>query len=73
MLSLLASESFSSLKYLSDGASLSFLVCVATLCDDIGVLLGLKLFPLVDVPTGSSISFAESKNEGKPSENRAEM
>lgn len=41
------------------------------LCDDVGVLRGLKLFPRVDVPTGSSISVAESRNEGRPSENLA--
>jgi len=34
------------------------------LCEDVGVLLGLKLLPRVDVPTGSSISVAESRNEG---------
>ena len=58
---------------LSEGTALSFLVCVAMLCEDVGVLLGLKLLPRVDVPTGSSISVAESRNEGRPSENLARI
>ena len=63
----------SSLIYLSDSdsVSLSFFVCVAAFCDASRVLRGLKLFPLEDVATGSSMSFSESKKEGKPSENFA--